>query len=165
MQQQFLMHWTSAKIIDIPTEDDEVDEVDSKVIVALLADDNIPVTYTISSELDKKSTEVEVTDNDEPTLPIVTLSASAISVTEGDTVRFTLTSDQVAGTDGIMVSYLKSQTGDFFTSSFSGSSSVKIWPGGTSEDFSHATHDDDVEESDGSFTIALEAGTSYTLGS
>ena len=53
----------------------------------------------------------------------------------------------------------------FFAASFAGSESAEILTGETTKDITFVTNDDNIDESDGSFTISLTSGTSYTLGS
>ena len=151
------------KTFAISTEDDEIDEVDGSITVTLLADEHPPASYTISTDASSNSATVTVTDNDEPP-PVISLSTNTRSVTEGATVTVTLTSDQTAPADGLLVSYDKSQTGNFFATSISGSGSETILAGGTSVDINFETQDDNIDEEDGSFTITLTNSTTYTLG-
>ena len=131
--------------------------------MTLLADEHPPASYTIVTDASSNSATVTVTDNDE-SLPVVSLSTNTRSVIEGATVTVTLTSDQTAPTDGLAVSYEKSQTGNFFATSFSGSGSENILTGGTSVNINFETQDDNIDEEDGSFTITLTSSTAYTLG-
>ena len=150
---------SSTATLRIPIEDDEVDEDNGVISVTIVTPTN-PDDYQLSSS---RIAGVSVTDNDDP-LPVVSLSTNTRSVTEGATVTITLTSDQTAPTDGLMLSYEKSQTGNFFAASFSGSGSENILTGGTSVNINFETQDDDIDEEDGSFTITLTSSTAYTLG-
>ena len=148
------------KTFTFSTIDDELIQNGGKVVLKLKS--RRDKSYQIST----KRAIVRVVDNDiPPGLPVVNLSTETPSIEEGQTAILTLESNQIAPANGLMVSYTKSQTGDFFASSFVGSGSVKIWARGSSEDFEFVTQDDEIDETDGSFTISLSASSSYTLGS
>ena len=83
---------------------------------------------------------------------------------EGTTVTLTINSDLPAPTNGLIVNYEKSLSGDFFTTDFSGSETGTILAGETTKELSFTTVDDEIDEPDGSFTVSLINGTGYTLG-
>ena len=77
-------------VLYIATEDDVVDESDGSITVTLLADDNATATYTISTNVNNQSAEVEVTDDD--ALPVYSITSVADSVVESNSAQFRLTS-------------------------------------------------------------------------
>ena len=155
------------KIVGIPTVDDNIDESDGQITITLLTPVWNSYYYSLNPDATKNSVSVTVLDNDDPPenlTPVLTLSATSTAIIEGATATITITSDQLAPTDGIVASYQKSQTGNFFATDFSGSDSATILAGETAKNIEFVTHDDNIEEPDGSFTITLTSSTSYTLG-
>ena len=152
-----------SRIIRIPTVDDDIDEANGRLTLTLIESSN-QSQYSLSTDQTKNVASVVILDNDVSPNPTISLSTSTLSVIEGATATITITSDQLAPTDGIMASYQKSQTGNFFATDFSGSDSATILAGETAKNIEFVTHDDNIEEPDGSFTITLTSSTSYTLG-
>ena len=155
------------EIIRIPTVDDDIQELDGRITVTLLSGtphDIYGQLYTVPSDLSKYTASITVLDNDQP-IPAVSLSSATNSMVEGTTATFTFTSTNVANANGLVVNYEKSQSGNFFATNFAGSDTAKIMNGDNSQSISFITHDDDVEEPDGSFTISIINSTNYTLGS
>ena len=150
----------------VETFDDENDEADSEITVSLLADANQNATYELDANSNTQIASVTIIDNDETVviLPELTLSVSSTSIDEGYGVTITLESDQPAPATGLVVNYTKQQVGAFFASEFDGQATATIAAGETSEHIDIWTWDDIEDEKDGSFTIALEDGTGYTLG-
>ena len=160
----FIPETRNSRILYIPTVDDEIDEPDGSVNVTLLG--GWEGSETVSATA--RSASVIVLDNDESStssLPEITLSTINSSIEEGGTATITITSDQAAPADGLVIHYNRSQSGNFFASSFAGSDSVTLSAGETTKTIDLVTHDDNVDEPNGSFTITLATSTNYTPGS
>ena len=114
--------------------------------------------YTVGSPA---TATVAVSDND-PTpqgTPVVRIAAGA-GVTEGANAVFTLTASPTP-TASITVNVAVTQSGDFATSGQAGARPVTIGTGGTAT-LTVATDDDGTDETNGSITATLQAGTGYT---
>ena len=120
--------------------------------------------YSVS--ITQGRTSVAVTNSSNfVTLPVVSLTVSSLAIVEGETVTVTFNSSIVAPTGGLAIKYQKTQTGDFFVSTFSGNT-TKVIPVNltfTTENFT--TENDFVDEIDGSFTISILSDVSYERGS
>ncbi len=95
-------------VFTVDTEPDATDEADGEVKVAVVADTNDPVTYTLAAA-ESATVEVQDDDDDEPTLSI-----DSPSVTEGDSgttdMTFTVTLSP-ASSDAVSVAYADAKTG------------------------------------------------------
>ena len=114
--------------------------------------------YTVGSPA---TATVAVSDND-PTpqgTPVVRIAAGA-GVTEGANAVFTLTASPTP-TASITVNVAVTQSGDFATSGQAGARPVTIGTGGTAT-LTVATDDDGTDETNGSITATVQAGTGYT---
>ena len=141
--------------LDIPTENDSRDELDSVVTATVTAGAN----YTAGSPA---SATVTVEDNDPAALPEVTIAAVSVSVSEGQRARFTVTRTG-AKTSALTVAVSVSETG----STFSGTppASVTIPAGAESAALDMPTQDDTVDEPDSVVTATVKAGEGYSPGS
>ena len=152
-------------IIRIPTVDDNIDEADGEITLTLLPIEG-STAYALASDVSQNSVSVIVLDNEEtPESPTMSISTNTNEVVEGGTATITIASSLVASTSGLVVNYEKSQSGNFFATSFAGSGSATILEGELTKDIEFNTHDDNVDEPDGSFTITLSSSSNYTLGS
>ncbi len=108
---------------------------------------------------------VRVNDNDS-TLPEVTIAGGA-AVTEGsgDAVTFTLTAQPAPSAELTVTVAVAEEAGqDFVDAGTEGTGrSVTIGTSGTAE-YTVAITDDDVDESNGTITVTIEAGSDYTVG-
>ena len=139
----------------VPTIDDTVDELDDE-ITATLQDRG---GYRVSASGNMAS--VTVTDNDEPTVPSVSITAAAVSVVEGENVRFVIRASSTVGTD-IAVTVHVSGGSAFGVED--GDRQVTITSNATSAELSLSTIDDTVDEPDGTITARIESGTGYGVG-
>ena len=153
------------EILDIATEDDEVDEADGTIIVTLLMDTNTPATYIKSTDTEAQSAVVAVTDDDEPQgPPVVTLSSESRIAYEADSVNIVVSLDRPAPINGLNVNYSIDEVGDHLNPFIASFTQVFIPAGETSTDIIIVLDEDDVKEPDGSFTISLVADSTYELG-
>ncbi len=95
------------------------------------------------------------------TLPVVTISADAPSVTEGGTAAFTLTATPPPPAD-LTVTVGVSATGDY---GIAGASRTVTIPTTGSFTLTLATTGDTADEPDGSVTVTVADGAGYTVGS
>ena len=97
------------KTFTFSTIDDDIVRNGGKVVLKLKS--RRDKSYQISTN----RAVVRIVDNDIPSsLPVVNLVTETPSIEEGQTATITLESNQIAPTNGLMVGYTKSQTGDFF---------------------------------------------------
>ena len=144
---------TSATLT-VSTQNDSTDEADGSVTATVSSGTG----YTVGSP---STATVAVSDND-PTpqgTPVVRIAAGA-GVTEGANAVFTLTASPTP-TASITVNIAVTQSGDFATSGQAGARPVTIGTGGTAT-LTVATDDDGTDETNGSITATLQAGTGYT---
>ncbi len=144
---------TSATLT-VPTQNDSTDEANGSVTATVSGGTG----YTVGSP---STATVAVSDND-PTpqgTPVVRIAAGA-GVTEGGNAQFTLTASP-APTASITVNVAVTQSGAFATSGQTGTRTVTIGAGGTAT-LTVATDDDGTDETNGSVTATVQAGTGYT---
>ena len=126
------------------------------------ADDKPETELPTETEQDPE-TEPETEPDNEPT-PEVTIAAAEDSVTEGDTVSFTVTA-MPAPEASLVVSVTVTETGDSLSESESESRNVTIEAGKTTATLQVTTDDDDItEESGTTLTATVNDGTGYTVG-
>ena len=119
----------------------------------------------VSPVSEYRSAEVTGTNNDEPQgPPVINLSTSTSSITEGGTAIIDFTLSQAAPDNGLTVHYSISETGNYLYSYIVGSYQVVIPAGEISKEFGFKTYDDEIDEPNGSFTISLTRNDMYTLG-
>ena len=138
----------------VQTDDDDVHEPDGAVTATISNGDG----YTVGSP---RSTRVPVEDNDPEPDRSVTISASALSVTEGGGITFTVTADEAPSSD-LVVGVVVTQVGRYLTGTVP--TSVTILADQSSASFSVATEDDCVDDTSGSVTATLLVGTGYAVG-
>ena len=143
------------------TDDDEVDEWDGSVTVAIEDGDG----YTVGTP---GSATAHVDDNDVYPHPVVTLTAERSSVIEGSTIRLTLTTSVPPGVDGVVLSLRYTLSGEYFPSGYftppSKPESYLVIPWSTSYELPITTVDDSVDEPDGSLVATASASALYTVG-
>ena len=156
---------TTEKIINIATEDDEVDELDGTISVSLLDDDNTPATYTITTELANQSAEIKVRDNDELEItPVITLSAAETSINEGEIVSIMISSDQVISSKDLLVNYSITEVGSNLDAFYAGTHQAFVPAGQDSVELKLQTSNDYIHEPDGRINFALIGDSSYEIG-
>ncbi len=140
--------------LTVATTDDTTDETDGSVTATV----NAGSGYTVSSS--QGAATVAVSDNDDASTPVVSVSAGS-GVTEGGDVTFTVTASPAPAAD-LAVSVTVSQSGDYGATT--GQRTVTI-PTSGSATVTITTTDDDVDETDGSVTATVNAGSGYTVSS
>ena len=144
--------------LTLATSDDDADEPDGSVSVTVNAGNG----YTVGSPA---SGSVSIADDDLPP-PVVSIAATAASVTEGGAAAFTLTADRAPDADlTVTLSVAETGDGDHVAAADEGPATAVIAKGATEAVFSVATVDDDVDEPDGSVTVTLKDGGGYTVPS
>ena len=94
-------------------------------------------------------------------VPELSLSAGS-AVDEGVSATFTIAADTAPQAD-LTVNFTVAQGGDWLDSPGPGSRTVTLAAGATSITLSLATLDDGTDESDGSVSVTLDAGTDYSV--
>ena len=144
--------------LTLATANDKADEPDGSVTLTVAAGDG----YTVG---DPASGSVSIADDDLPP-PVVSIAATAASVTEGGAAAFTLTADRAPDADlTVTLSVAETGGGDHVAAADEGPATATIAKGATEAVFSVATVDDDVDEPDGSVTVTLKDGGGYTVPS
>ena len=98
-------------------------------------------------------------------LPLVSIAAKAVSVTEGGDAVFTIEASPAPMEDlTVTLTVSDDGTGDFLEQSDEGTNTTVIIPAGqTSATLTLATQDDSVDEPDGSVSATLAGGTGYAV--
>ena len=145
---------TGSVTLTVGTTDDDADETDGSVTATV----NAGSGYTVSST--QGAATVAVSDNDDAPTPVVSVTAGS-GVTEGGDASFTVTASP-APTANLDVSVTVSQSGDYGAAT--GRRTVTV-PTTGSVTLTVGTTDDDADETDGSVTATVNAGSGYTVSS
>ena len=145
---------TGSVTLTVGTTDDSADETDGSVTATV----NAGSGYTVSSS--QGAATVGVADNDDAPTPVVSVSAGS-GVTEGGDATFTVTASPAPAAD-LAVSVTVSQSGDYGATT--GQRTVTV-PTTGSVSFTVGTTDDSTDETDGSVTATVNAGSGYTVSS
>ena len=149
---------TGSATLTLATANDDADEPNGSASVTVAAGEG----YTVGSPA---SGSVSIADDDLPP-PVVSIAATAASVTEGGAAAFTLTADRAPDADlTVTLSVAETGGGDHVAAADEGPATAVIAKGKTEAVFSVATVDDDVDEPDGSVTVTLKDGGGYTVPS
>ena len=140
--------------LTVGTTDDTTDETDGSVTATV----NAGSGYTVSSS--QGAATVGVSDNDDAPTPVVSVSAGS-GVTEGGDATFTVTASP-APSSNLAVSVTVSQSGDYGATT--GQRTVTV-PTTGSVTLTVGTTDDSTDETDGSVTATVNAGSGYTVSS
>ena len=140
--------------LTVGTTDDDADETDGSVTATV----NAGSGYTVSST--QGAAMVGVSDNDDAPTPVVSVTAGS-GVTEGGDAVFTVTASPAPAAD-LAVSLTVSQSGDYGATT--GQRTVTI-PTTGSVTLTVGTTDDNADETDGSVTATVNAGSGYTVSS
>ncbi|MDE0673887.1 MAG: putative Ig domain-containing protein, partial [bacterium] len=138
--------------LTISTTDDNADEPNGSVSVTVDAGE----TYSVSAT--QTAATVSVADNDEAPGPEVSVTAGS-GITEGGDARFTVSASPAPSED-LAVSVTVTQDGDYGATT--GSRTVTI-PTSGSTTLTVSTTNDDADETDGSVSVAVDAGDGYTV--
>ena len=156
-----------AVTIPVTITDDKAREAAETLVLTLTAGDGY--------ELGTGNTfRLTITDNDgvtPPAKPVVSLSGSEVSLTEGGMARtITVTLSAPAPAGGLKLKYTNTDTADRVTYGFSNGvtapddSDELIVPVGIREfTVTITAADDDTSEGDEAFTVTIEDGTGYTV--
>ena len=145
---------TGSVTITVGTTDDSTDETDGSVTATV----NAGSGYTVSSS--QGAATVGVSDNDDAPTPVVSVTAGS-GVTEGGDAVFTVTASP-APASNLAVSVTVSQSGDYGATT--GKRTVTV-PTTGSVTLTVGTTDDTTDETDGSVTATVNAGSGYTVSS
>ncbi len=145
---------TGSVTLTVGTTDDSTDETDGSVTATV----NAGSGYTVSSS--QGAATVGVADNDDAPTPVVSVTAGS-GITEGGDATFTVTASP-APSSNLDVSVTVSQSGDYGATT--GRRTVTI-PTTGSVTLTVGTTDDDADETDGSVTATVNAGSGYTVSS
>ena len=145
---------TGSVTLTVGTTDDSTDETDGSVTATV----NAGSGYTVSST--QGAATVAVADNDAAPTPVVSVTAGS-GVTEGGDASFTVTASP-APASNLAVSVTVSQSGDYGATT--GKRTVTV-PTTGSVTLTVGTTDDDADETDGSVTATVNAGSGYTVSS
>ncbi len=140
--------------LTVGTTDDSADETDGSVTATVDAGSG----YTVSSS--QGAATVAVSDNDDAPTPEVSVTAGS-GVTEGGDAVFTVTASPAPAAD-LAVSVTVSQSGDYGATT--GQRTVTV-PTSGSVTLTVGTTDDSADETDGSVTATVDAGSGYTVSS
>ncbi len=143
---------TGTASFTVGTTDDNTDEPSGTITATVNADTGYAPHNT------NGSASVTVNDNDDPPpdTPVVSITASPSSLTEGSTATFTLTANP-APTGNISVAVTVAG-GNFATS---GARTVTVDTTGTAS-FTVGTDDDETDEPNGTITATVNTGTGYS---
>ena len=140
--------------LTVGTTDDSTDETDGSVTATV----NAGSGYTVSST--QGAATVAVSDDDAAPTPVVSVTAGS-GITEGGDATFTVSANPAPAAN-LDVSVTVSQSGDYGATT--GQRTVTI-PTSGSATVTITTTDDDVDETDGSVTATVNAGSGYTVSS
>ena len=141
----------------LATTDDSTDESDGSVTATLATGSG----YTVGSP---SAQTVTVSDDDDPVIvkqvvtPVVSITGGG-GITEGGSASFTISANP-SPTAEVDVTVTVTQSGDFGATT--GQRTVRITSGSTTATFTVSTTDDATDESDGSITVTINAGSGYT---
>ncbi len=138
----------------VGTTDDSADETDGSVTATV----NAGSGYTVSST--QSAATVSVADNDDAPTPEISITGGS-GITEGGSASFTLSASP-APASNLDVRVMVTQSGDYGATT--GQRTVTI-PTSGSVSFTVGTTDDSADETDGSVTATVNAGTGYTVSS
>ncbi len=141
--------------LTVTTTNDNADEPDGTITATVEAGTG----YSAGSP---GSASVTVRDDDDPT-PEITISGGN-AVTEGGSATFTLTASPAPSSGSVFVKVTVSDSGNFAVIGQTGSRRVTIDTGGTAS-LTVTTANDRADETDGTITATVEAGTGYSAGS
>ena len=138
----------------VDTTDDQADETDGSVTATV----DVGSGYAVSSS--QGAATVSVADNDNAPTPVVSVTGGG-GITEGGSASFTVSASS-APSAHLDVKVTVTQSGDYGATT--GPRTVTI-PTSGSVTFTVGATDDQADETDGSVTATVDAGTGYTVSS
>ena len=163
--------------IQVPysTNADIVDEANGTITVSVLDDNSDIIAYLVDTDANRADrATVSVIDNDDNSLPSITIEADQTTINEGDVASFTLTSDRTFTTSlSVLVEIIETNlgTGDFFAGNSNHYTPDRVRIDTTSRK-GHvvlSTVPDDLIEADGTITVRIKTDDlvtkTYSVGS
>ncbi len=152
--------WATAQAVTVSAAADDGNRLDERVALRH--------TATGASEYTRVTGSIVVTVNDNDALPVITIAGgAAVMEGSGDAATFTLTADPAPTADLTVTVAVAEEAGqgqDFVDAGNEDTGrEVTIGTSGTAE-YTVAITDDDVDESNGTITVTIEAGSDYTVG-
>ena len=108
---------TGSVRVPYSTDADTDEETNGTITVSVLADNRDIIQYLVDPDTNRSSATLSVIDNDDSSLPSVTISAVQSSIIEGDIAIITLTTaDDFTAPLSVLVEFVETNTGtgDFF---------------------------------------------------
>ena len=136
----------TTQLLTIPTQENDLDGPDSKVIATLQAD----ARYILPTAISAQSASITVLDDD---VPLVSIVAESESIGEGAIARFGVTTE-VAVVEALSVSVVVNQTGDVIAGG-SGIETVHFNVGDISKIIEVQTTEDEIDEIEGRVTATI----------
>ncbi len=155
-----IMAGTTTATYSVPTVGDTMDEPDGIITVSISDEDG----YLIGSA----SSATTIVNDDDAAGPMVSISAAASPVMEGEAADFVLTVDPVPAVDIVVnldVSDTTSIGSDFLASADEGRHRVLLRAGDATTIYRVNTVDDELDDFDSAVTVTLANGSGYTVGS
>ncbi len=152
---------TSQATLTVPTTGARVGEAGCEVTAALAEGGGYRTGGAAAVSASATLTPEQPEQPEQPVQPVVTVEASASTVTEGGEVSFMLTATPAPVSD-LTVTVSWSEQGSFLPASRPETFTIPTT--GTAA-LSLTIPDDSAEESDGSVTVTVAAGSGYTVGS
>ena len=114
----------------------------------------------ILSRLDELLDYSDLAKSTVPVLPAISVVAITTEISEGEPAEFEIASD-LTSKENLSISFAINQYGDFLTSNVPTQAQIQI--NSTKIPVVIDTHDDDLAEADGTVTLLLQHGNSYTI--
>ena len=155
--------------LEIPTMDDNKDELDGQIIATLIQDNESPPRYQIGNIQPGSlptgyTAAVEIADND-PNLPRVSISTTATSVVEGTSFAVSLQANSALSSNSSIIVGLDVRDSGLGTGYLGNYSPNPVTLTGTSvTNVTINTLGDLLDEDDGQITVTVNDGTNYTAG-
>ena len=140
--------------LTVPTVNDDTDEPAGSITAELTAG----AGYTVGTP---NTATVTVNDNDVAPPPVASITAGPSPITEGADATFTVTLDRAAPAGGLTINVGVTDIGSYISGS--APETVVIAEGATTGTLIVPTVNDNRDESNGSITAELNAGTGYTV--
>ena len=149
---------TTTQNIDVTVTGDTEDEGDGETVVVRLSG-------AVNAMITTPDGTGTITDDDDPTLPAISIAAGPSPVTEGDNATFTLTAAPAPMADLTVTVMVDDGAGDFIASP--APTMVTITASNTTVTLTVMTEDDTTDEAEGMITatVTTMTGAGYTVSS
>ena len=148
----FVTSGATTAMLTVPTDDDNLDEPNGVVTVTI----DPGTGYTVGVP----STAMVTVLDDDVLLASIT-AADPTTITEGEVATFTVTLARAAPAGGLTINVDVTQSGSYID--VAAPTEVVIAEGATTGTLAVSTEDDSMDETDGSITAVINAGTGYTV--